>query len=119
MKRRQFISLLGGAGAMWPFAVRAQEPGRIYRLGGLTNISRTAPHFVSLFDELRRAGFVEGRNLVVAGWTFRAEQFPEMAAARGRYCHGAGVERATSFPFDTWAYTEPATRRPHAPPHRS
>src|SRR3984893_1222908 len=80
MKRRQFISLLGGAGAMWPFAVRAQEPGRIYRLGGLTNISRTAPHFVSLFDELRRAGFVEGRNLVVAGWTFRAEQFPEMAA---------------------------------------
>jgi putative tryptophan/tyrosine transport system substrate-binding protein len=80
MKRRQFISLLGGAGAMWPFAVRAQEPGRIYRLGGLTNIPRTAPHFVALFDELRRAGFVEGRNLVVAGWTFRAEQFPEMAA---------------------------------------
>jgi putative ABC transport system substrate-binding protein len=78
--RREFITLLGGAAVTWPLAARAQEPGRIYRLGGLTNIPRTAPHFVALFDELRRAGFVEGRNLVVAGWTFRAEQFPEMAA---------------------------------------
>ena len=80
MTRREFITLLGGAAVTWPLAARAQEPGRIYRLGGLTNIPRTAPHFVALFDELRRAGFVEGRNLVVAGWTFRAEQFPEMAA---------------------------------------
>jgi putative ABC transport system substrate-binding protein len=80
MRRREFITLVGGAAA-WPLAARAQEPGRTYRLGGLNNIARTAPHFVALFDELRRAGFVEGQNLVIAGrgWAFRTEQFPEIA----------------------------------------
>jgi putative ABC transport system substrate-binding protein len=85
MRRRAFITLLGGAAAsavLWPLAAHAQEPGRTYRIGGLVNIPRTASHFVALFDELRRAGFVEGLNLVVAGrgWAFRSEQFPEMVA---------------------------------------
>jgi putative tryptophan/tyrosine transport system substrate-binding protein len=82
MKRREFITLLGGAAAAWPLAARAQEPGRTYRLGGLSIQPRTVPHNVAMFDELRRAGFVEGHNLVVAGggWDYRVEQFPEMAA---------------------------------------
>jgi putative ABC transport system substrate-binding protein len=84
MKRREFITLLGGAAAtlLKTLAASAQDPGRTYRLGGLSNEPLTAPHYVALFDELRRAGFVEGQNLVVAGrgWAFRVEQFPEMAA---------------------------------------
>jgi putative ABC transport system substrate-binding protein len=79
LKRRQFITLLGGAAAAWPFAARAQEAGRTYRIGGLAAAPRTDLRYVALFDELRRAGFAEGRNLVVAGWEARPEQFAERA----------------------------------------
>ena len=62
--RRYFVGYLGGA-AVWPLAARAQEPGRIYRLGCLTASPRDAPHFLALFDELQRLGFIDGQNLVV------------------------------------------------------
>jgi putative ABC transport system substrate-binding protein len=79
MRRREFIAVLGSAAA-WPLVARPQESGRIYRLGGLNNLPRTAPHIVALFDELRQVGFIEGQNLVVIGdWAYRPEQFPEMA----------------------------------------
>jgi len=72
--RRRFITLLGGAAAAWPLAARAQEPGRVYRLGVLSSIARDTPQVSAAYEELRRAGFVEGRNLlVVAGGTAFAQ----------------------------------------------
>ena len=65
MKRRAFITLLGGAAAGCPLAATAQEPGRTYRLGGLTPSPRDGPHYAALFDELQRLGFVEGQNLTI------------------------------------------------------
>jgi putative ABC transport system substrate-binding protein len=81
IKRRDFIALLGVAAA-WPLAARGQEPGRIYRLGGLHTAPRDAPHQVALLDELRRLGFVEGQNLAVDwnGYGLSAEQFEQHAA---------------------------------------
>ena len=81
LKRREFITLLGGAAA-WPLAARAQEPGRIYRLGCLHASPRDAPHHLALFDELRRLGFIDGQNLVVdaAGYGMSAERFAVHAA---------------------------------------
>src|SRR5262249_59934248 len=86
MKRRAFITLLGGAAAAWAIAARGQESGRIYRLGCLVASPRDAPHQVALFDELRRLGFIEGQNLVVdaAGYGMSAERFPVHAAAGGK-----------------------------------
>jgi putative tryptophan/tyrosine transport system substrate-binding protein len=84
MRRRKFITLLGGAAAaaFWPFGVNAQEPGRTYHLGVLALQPRKAPHYVAVVDELHRAGFIEGQNLVIPerGWALRVEQFPDMAA---------------------------------------
>src|SRR6266508_2555551 len=47
----------------------------------MTPSTRDAPHYVALFDELRRHGFVEGENLTVEGRGFagRTEQFPDIA----------------------------------------
>jgi len=60
LHRREVITLLGGA-AGWPLAARAQEPGRIYRLGFLLPHAREAPWIVAFFDELRLSGFSSGR----------------------------------------------------------
>jgi putative ABC transport system substrate-binding protein len=63
MKRRAFITLLGGA-AVWPLATRAQQPRHI---GVLTPFNERDPEVrsrVSAFQEaLREAGWVEGRNI--------------------------------------------------------
>ena len=82
LKRREFMTLLGGAATAWPLAARGQEPGRIYRLGSIHAAPRDAPHHVALLDELRRLGFVEGQNLVVdwKGYGLSAEQFEQHAA---------------------------------------
>jgi len=65
MKRREFITLLGGAVA-WPVAARAQD-GPTFHIGVLHASPRGSPLITALFDELRRNGLVEGRNLVVDG----------------------------------------------------
>jgi len=66
MDRRTFISGLATSAAL-PFAVRAQEAGRIYRLGFLIPATRMSAAVAALFDELRLNGFVEGQNLIVVG----------------------------------------------------
>ena len=81
MRRREFITLLGGA-ATWPLAVRAQEPNQVYRLGVLHQLPRTAAQFARLVDGLRRQGFIEGRNLIVdpVGFGSSPEQYRQRVA---------------------------------------
>jgi ABC-type uncharacterized transport system substrate-binding protein len=68
MKRREFITLLGGAAATWPLAVRAQQPaGRVYRVGYFAITSRErAVHLMKAFEEgLRSLGYRVGENVVI------------------------------------------------------
>jgi putative ABC transport system substrate-binding protein len=66
VRRREFISLLGGAAATWPFAARAQQPGQV-RMGvlmGHAESDRTGQPFVAAFREgLQKLGWAEGGNI--------------------------------------------------------
>src|ERR1043166_7440934 len=70
MRRREFISLLGGAAAAWPLATRAQQPAM--SLVGLIiggSPESFAPNLAALRQGLQEAGFVEGRNAAIeARW---------------------------------------------------
>jgi len=68
MKRREFITLLGGTVTSAPFAVRAQQPaGRVYRVGYFAMQSRERSlHLVKAFEEgLRSRGYRIGENVVI------------------------------------------------------
>jgi putative tryptophan/tyrosine transport system substrate-binding protein len=79
VKRRQFITLLSRAAAAWPFAARAQQATKTYRIAlvnpslsvaEMTETTRATPFYPVLFKELRRLGYVEGVNMVGLADTF-------------------------------------------------
>jgi putative ABC transport system substrate-binding protein len=65
MRRREFITLVGGAALVWPLGAQGQEAGRAYRVAAVSVNPRNAPIIVAMFDELRRLGFIEGQNLTI------------------------------------------------------
>jgi putative ABC transport system substrate-binding protein len=69
MKRREFITLLGGAAATWPLAARAQQPERMRRIGVLMGLLENDPDATVWISALRKSlqesGWVEGRNIQV------------------------------------------------------
>jgi putative tryptophan/tyrosine transport system substrate-binding protein len=84
MKRREFITLLGGAAVAWPFGARAQQAGKLPTIGFL---GATTPATWSLFvaafvQRLRELGWIEGRTVVIEyRWAEgRGERFAEIAA---------------------------------------
>ena len=79
---RRAVLAIAGTALLCSRAVLAQEAGRTYRIGILAGVARQAPHWVAFFDELSKAGFVEGKNLIV-DWrfiVFRSEQNAALVA---------------------------------------
>jgi putative ABC transport system substrate-binding protein len=83
MRRREFITLLGGAVA-WPLAARAQQPGKVWRIGFLLSAPRSpTPGFYAAFlHGMRELGYVEGKDFIIEWRSVegRYERFPELAA---------------------------------------
>jgi putative tryptophan/tyrosine transport system substrate-binding protein len=82
--RRQFITLLGGAAAVWPLAARAQQAGKVHRIGflGSATAAGSAKAVESLRTGLRELGYVDGTNI---GFEFRwaegnYDRFPQLVA---------------------------------------
>jgi putative tryptophan/tyrosine transport system substrate-binding protein len=86
LRRREFITLIGGAGAAWPTVARAQQrTGKIPRVGFLLNVQSELVD--ALFKGLRDAGYIEGQNILVetrlAGYMLdRIDQFANELVAR-------------------------------------
>src|SRR5262249_31737014 len=84
MRRRAFITLLGGGAAAWPLAARAQQPAKLPTIGflGGTSPSVVSQSVAAFVQRLHELGWVEGRNVAIEyRWAEgRSERFAEIAA---------------------------------------
>ena len=62
MRRRQFITLLGGAAATWPLAARAQQPAKMLRVGTVAGTPKSSPQWVAFERRMGELGYQEGKN---------------------------------------------------------
>ena len=72
MKRRELITLLGGASVAWPLVARAQQP-KMLRVGFSGIMARGAPHYVAFEKRMAELGYQQGRN-----FTFEYIQSPSI-----------------------------------------
>ena len=63
IRRRDFITLIGGAAAAWPIAAGAQQPVRVKRIGLMANLQLRP--IEGFRNRLRELGYIEGQNLIV------------------------------------------------------
>jgi putative tryptophan/tyrosine transport system substrate-binding protein len=83
MKRRAFLAMVPASLLAAPFAVEAQQAGKVYRIGylGFGTPAASANRVEALRAGLRDLGYVEGKNLVIEfRWTGTVEQMHEAAA---------------------------------------
>jgi len=82
--RREFILTLGGAASAWLFAARAQQPGKVWRVGFFSGTSRSAVSglYAGFVRGMADLGYAEGKNFVIE-WRSAEEKYeriPEIAA---------------------------------------
>jgi putative ABC transport system substrate-binding protein len=87
MRRRDFITLLGGAAVSWPLAARAQQGDRMRRIGALMGYpesDRKGQAFVAAFrDGLQKLGWAEGRNIRIdTRWVTPGDTEPRQRFAK-------------------------------------
>ena len=84
MRRRQFITLLGGVAVAWPLAARAQQPAKLPTIGFLGTAAASAwgPWTAAFVQRLHELGWIEGRTVAIQyRWAEgRAERWAEIAA---------------------------------------
>jgi ABC-type uncharacterized transport system substrate-binding protein len=82
MRRRDFITLLGGAAAVWPVEVRAQQPIPVIGFFGTGTQSSWSQWTSAFVDRLRQLGWIEGRTVRIEyRWAEgRNGRYPEIAA---------------------------------------
>jgi putative ABC transport system substrate-binding protein len=83
MRRREFITLLGGAATVWPLAARAQQAGKLPVIGFLgADAVAFSPWTAAFVTRMRELGWIEGRTIAIEyRWSEgRPERYAEIAA---------------------------------------
>jgi putative ABC transport system substrate-binding protein len=83
VRRREFVTLLGGAAATWPLATRAQQAGKLPVIGFLgADAAAFSPWTAAFVTRMRELGWIEGRNIEIEyRWSEgRPERYAEIAA---------------------------------------
>jgi len=62
VKRRDFVTLLGGAAVTWPLAARAQQPAKMLRVGTVAGTPKSSPQWVAFERRMGELGYQEGKN---------------------------------------------------------
>jgi putative ABC transport system substrate-binding protein len=78
IRRREFITLLGGAAA-WPLLARAQQPERMRRIGVFTILGEAPEGFAAFQRELQKAGWIEGHNVRFERRSYPADKICRVA----------------------------------------
>ena len=128
MRRREFITLLGGAAAAWPFAARAQQAGRaphiVIWIGGVATDPVGQQNLAAFRDTMLGLGWVDGRNVrIEVRWiagSFGAEEMraaavelaalnPDVIVTTGAPILGALHRQTKSIPIVFTMVTDPVS----------
>jgi len=98
MKRREFITFIGGAAAAWPLTADAQRKGKLPLIGVLNPGSTDNPGVVGFYEGLRELGYTEGLNIAIerryGDWN--TDRFQQLAADLVRHKVDVIVVMSTS-----------------------
>jgi ABC-type uncharacterized transport system substrate-binding protein len=127
MRRREFITLLGGAAAAWPLAARAQQPERMRRIGVLIPLAESDPEARSVVAAfvpgLHELGWMDGRNVRIdyrwaGGDAQRIQSFakelvelkPDLIVARSSPVVAALLQQTRTIPIVFWQVIDPVSQ---------
>ena len=79
MRRRDFVRLIGGGAAAWPFAARAQQAAKLPTIGLLGVDARSWAAWATAFaEQLKQFGWIEGRSVTIEyRWSEEARRLPK------------------------------------------
>src|SRR6516164_9210686 len=82
MKRREFITFLGGVTATWPLTARAQEPRRVIGVLGSAAPGAFPGAEAAFIQGLKDTGFIEGKNISIE-WRWAEGQYNRLSSLAG------------------------------------